>query len=84
MRNSTMPRNRRQNGSGSTISVCPVCRAEYVKYRCWQSFCSSRCRKKAWVINHRTGTYTDVRNDIAAIRADVDLIVRHLGIREGS
>lgn len=85
MKESTMALNRRQNGSGSTMSTCPVCRAEYAKYRRWQTFCSPRCRKTAWVIRHRTGIYTDVRNDIAAIKADMAWIVRHLGIgKEGS
>jgi lysine/ornithine N-monooxygenase len=83
MRDSTMPQNRRQNGSGSTMSTCLVCRAEYAKYRRWQTFCSPRCRKTAWVISHRTGTYTDVRNDIAAIKADMARVVHHLGIGKG-
>jgi len=79
----TMPRNRRQNGSISTMSTCPVCGAGFAKYRSWHVFCSPKCRKAAWLMSHRTGTYTDVRNDIAAIKADVTAIKNHFGIKEG-
>jgi len=79
----TMPRNRRQNGSESTSAICLVCRATYVKYRRWQSFCSPRCRKRGWLINHRTGAYTDIRTDIAEVKADVAAIKRHFGIGKG-
>ena len=80
MKESTMALNMRQNGAGTKNIVCPVCGAVKPKKRGWHSFCSPRCRKKAWLINHRTGIYTDVRNDIAAIKADMAWIVRHLGI----
>jgi hypothetical protein len=51
-----------------------VCGASYPKHRRWQTFCSPKCRKRAWLINHRTGAYTDIRTDIAAIKADVAAI----------
>ena len=67
---------------GSTMSTCLVCRTVYPKYRYWQSFCSPRCRKMAWVINHRTGVYTDVRHDIAAILTRLGRLEKHFGIKE--
>lgn len=60
------------------MSTCLVCRTLYPKYRYWQSFCSPKCRKQAWVINHRAGIYTDIRHDVAAIKADVAVIKEQL------
>ena len=62
------------------MGTCLVCRTVYPKYRYWQSFCSPRCRKMAWVINHRAGTYTDVRNDIKDIKASLARIEAKVGI----
>jgi len=78
----TMPRNRRQNGSISTMSTCPVCGAGYAKYRRWQTFCSTKCRKQAWILNHRTGAYTDVRKDISEIKLILSRIEEKLGMKE--
>lgn len=80
----TEAQDKRQNGSDSTKSACLVCGAEFAKYRRWHAFCSPKCRKQAWLISHRTGIYTDVRNDIAAIKADVATIKKHFGIGEGA
>jgi len=78
---SQIARDRRQNGSGSTMGTCLVCRTLYPKYRSWQTFCSPKCRKQAWIINHRTGVYTDVRHDIAAIKAQIGRIEVRLGMK---
>jgi hypothetical protein len=77
---STKPLNRRQNGSISKKGSCPLCGTGFAQYRSWHRFCSPRCRKKAWLIKHLAGTNADVRNDIAAIKADVARVVRRLGI----
>ena len=73
--------NRRQNGLGLTKATCLVCGARYAKYRAWQTFCSPKCRKQAWIINHRAGAYTDVRNDIAEIKTSLSRIESRLGMK---
>ena len=75
MKNSTVGLNRRQNGSISTNAVCPVCGGGFNKYRAWHVFCSPKCRKRAWMTSHRTGVYTDIRIEIAKIKADVAAIL---------
>jgi predicted nucleic acid-binding Zn ribbon protein len=61
--------NMRQNAVGTTIFTCPVCGTSKPRKRRWETFCSPRCRKAAWVLNHRTGTYTDIRKELADIKA---------------
>jgi endogenous inhibitor of DNA gyrase (YacG/DUF329 family) len=79
--NATIARNRRQNGSESKKALCLVCGTEYVKYRRWQTFCSDRCRKRAWLISQRVGAYTDVRQDIASMKESLAAIEAHLGLK---
>ena len=81
--------NRRPDASSARNSVCPVCKAVFAKYRKWHVFCRSKCRKSAWTAGHRVGTYTDIRIDIAAIKAaqimiamDMAAIKTHFGIKE--
>jgi uncharacterized Zn finger protein (UPF0148 family) len=63
-----MAENMRQNATVSTTITCPVCGTSKPRKRRWEVFCSPKCRKAAWLLNHRTGTYTDIRQDIADIK----------------
>lgn len=61
-------------------ALCGACGAKFIKKRDWHIYCSNKCRGKRWKADKfhapRTGTYTDVRNDIAAIKADVAAITK--------
>ena len=75
----TMALNMRQNAGRGTNGTCPVCGTGFSKKRVWHVFCSPKCRKRAWLLRRQTATYTDVRNDIAAIKADVAWMKEHFG-----
>ena len=75
----TMALNMRQNASRGTNGICPVCGDGFNKKRAWHAFCSPKCRKTAWIINHRAGISADIRIDIAAIKADVAAIMKIIG-----
>ena len=70
----------RQNASISTISVCPVCGKGFAKKRRWQTFCSQKCRKQAWLISKRVGAYSDLRNGIDDIKRQLDRIEKALNL----
>jgi hypothetical protein len=76
-----MPRDKRQNASVSTQAVCLFCGAGYTKYRSWQSFCSPKCRKKAWALSKRVGAYTDIRLTLAEILTRLRAIEEKIGIK---
>jgi len=78
----TMALNMRQNASGSKTLACCVCGAVVPRKTRWQTSCSPKCRKRAYLISHRTGTYTDVRHDIAAILTRLGRLEKHFGIKE--
>ena len=71
MSNATMALNMRQNASGSKTLACCVCGAVVPRKTRWQTSCSPKCRKRAYLISHRTGTYTDIRIEIKDIKASL-------------
>lgn len=77
-------REARQNASDSAIVRCLSCGRGVPRKRRWQAFCSPKCRKAAWLISHRTGTYTDVRQILSAIQVDIARIKTQLGIKGGT
>ena len=68
----------RQNAAGRQNFTCPVCGAIKHRTRRWQAFCSPACRKAAWLIGHRTGTYTDIRAQLDRIEKDLGTIKQAL------
>ena len=83
MRNAArVGQDRRQNASVSTRAVCLVCGTGYAKYRSWQSFCSPKCRKRAWALSKRVGAYTDIRLTLTEILGRVKAIESHLGMKD--
>ena len=73
----------RQNALSATNSRCPVCGGGFVKKRAWQSFCTPKCRKQAWVLSKRVGAYTDIRLTLAEILVRLRTIESKLGIKKG-
>jgi len=78
---STMALNMRQNAGRGTNGTCPVCGTGFSKKRVWHAFCSPKCRKAAWVINHRAGIYMDIRIEIKDIKASLARIEERMRIR---
>jgi len=77
----TMALNMRQNAGRGTNGTCPVCGDGFTKKRVWHAFCSPRCRKAAWLLIHRTATYTDIRIEIKDIKASLARIEERMRIR---
>lgn len=69
---------RRQNASLGSKRHCSMCGVEFTPYRRWQTFCSPRCRKAAFLMSKRVGMHSDIRSDISDIREKIGLILAEI------
>jgi hypothetical protein len=69
------PGNMRPTHFRETSAPCAVCGKPFLKRRAWAQFCGDPCRK-AYHKNLRvTGIDTNIRKDIAEIKAKLDYLI---------